>query len=231
MRRYQIKHNIILACDEAQAQYVQLNDDFYRDNWMLPTITNKVEYRNVQVIQINQEEYETLFEAIETGEEIEFDNNDEPQQQEDEIVDPIEEVTVDFLKEKKIQEMSTICNNIIVAGFDTVLSDNETHHFSLTVQDQLNLITLSAMASAGETLIPYHADGELCKMFSAEDINTIINTATAFKTYHITYFNSLKVYINALESMSDVTAITYGVSIPVEYQSDVLKALLQNGGN
>jgi len=87
------------------------------------------------------------------------------------------------------------------------------------------------MASAGETLIPYHADGELCKMFSAEDINTIINTATAFKTYHITYFNSLKVYINALESMSDVTAITYGVSIPVEYQSDVLKALLQNGGN
>ena len=198
---------------------------------MLPTITNKVEYRNVQVIQISQGEYETLFEAIETGEEIEFDNNDEPQQPEV-IVDPIEEVTVDFLKEKKIQEMSAVCNNIIVAGFDTVLSDNETHHFSLTVQDQLNLITLSTMASAGETNIPYHADGELCKMFSAEDINTIINTATAFKTYHITYFNSLKVYINALESMSDVTAITYGVSIPVEYQSDVLKALLlQNGGN
>ena len=198
---------------------------------MLPTITNKVEYRNVQVIQISQGEYETLFEAIETGEEIEFDNNDEPQQPEV-IVDPIEEVTVDFLKEKKIQEMSAVCNNIIVAGFDTVLSDNETHHFSLTVQDQLNLITLSTMASAGETNIPYHADGELCKMFSAEDINTIINTTTAFKTYHITYFNSLKVYINALESMSDVTAITYGVSIPVEYQSDVLKALLlQNGGN
>ena len=226
MRRYQTKHNIILACDEEEAQYVQLKDDFYRDSWMLPTITNRVHYQNVQVIQISQEEYDTLFNAIEHGEEIEFNDNDEQQPSDEVIIDPIEEVTIEFLKEKKIQEMSAVCNNIIVAGFDTLLSDNETHHFSLTVQDQLNLITLSAMASAGETLIPYHADGELCKMFSANDINTIINTATAFKTYHITYFNSLKVYIDSLDDMNDVTSIVYGVTIPEEYQSDVLKALL-----
>lgn len=133
---------------------------------------------------------------------------------------------LDDIKDAKISEMSASCNSVITRGFDVELSDKEKHHFSLTVQDQLNLITLSSLATAGETVIPYHADGEICREYSAEDISLIVNAATAFKTYHVTYFNSLKVYIKALSDISQISQIKYGVDIPEEYQSDILKTLL-----
>ena len=119
-----------------------------------------------------------------------------------------------------------MCTNLIQKGFDIKLSDGSSHHFSLTEQDQLNLITLSTMVASGETEIPYHADGEPCKFYTVNDINAILNAATAWKTYQVTYNNSLKTYINSLEKITDISAITYGIEIPVDYQSDVLKALL-----
>lgn len=117
--------------------------------------------------------------------------------------------------------------SVISAGFDIKLSDNEIHHFALTTQDQLNLITLSSLVASGETNIPYHADGELCKFYSPEDIMTITEGATNFKTYQVSYFNSLKAYIESMSDIESISAITYGVQIPDEYMSDVLKSLLQ----
>ena len=135
------------------------------------------------------------------------------------------DVTIEFVKTSKIAEMNNKCNKTIIAGFDAVLSDGKVYHFSLTTQDQLNLITLSTMLESGETAIPYHADGELCRFYSAADIKTILETATQFKTYHVSYFNSLKSYILSLDKIESVRAIVYGISIPPEYQSDVLKVL------
>jgi len=122
--------------------------------------------------------------------------------------------------------MSYTCNKIIERGFDIELQ-GETHHFSLTVQDQLNLITLSSMAAQGIQQIPYHADGELCKFYSPEEINAIVNTATMFKTYHTTYYNGLKAYINSLDNIEDISEITYGIDLPEEYQTDVWKEINQ----
>ena len=135
---------------------------------------------------------------------------------------------IDDIRDAKIDEMSIACNETITKGFDVELSDSESHHFSLTTQDQLNLITLSSMALAGDNDIPYHADGELCKYYTAEDINTIVSAATAFKTYHVTYFNSLKAYIMTLAKIEDVINVEYGSEIPDEYQSDILKELNSN---
>jgi len=56
-------------------------------------------------------------------------------------------------------------------------------------------------------------------------MNEIVATATAFKIYHTTYYNALKGYINALDNLEDIAAVEYGMEIPEEYQSDVLKAL------
>ena len=86
-----------------------------------------------------------------------------------------------------------------------------------------------ALAASAETeqLIPYHADGEQSMFYTAEEIKQIIATANAFKTYHTVYFNSLKSYINSLTTIEEVSAITYGVPIPTEYQTEVLKVLLQ----
>ena len=222
MRRYQHKHRILLVCDESKAQYVQCNDKCYHARWMLPINTNQVVYDTAEVIQISKEEYDILFETIEAGKDIVI----EPEQEviEEEIVtEP--DVTIEFVKTSKIAEMNNKCNKTIIAGFDAVLSDGKVYHFSLTTQDQLNLITLSTMLDSGETAIPYHADGELCRFYSAADIKTILETATQFKTYHVSYFNSLKSYILSLDKIESVRAIVYGISIPPEYQSDVLKVL------
>ena len=39
--------------------------------------------------------------------------------------------------------MKSKCSNMITTGFDIALNDGKTYHFSLTLQDQLNLITSS----------------------------------------------------------------------------------------
>ena len=82
------------------------------------------------------------------------------------------------------------------------------------------------MVSSGETAIPYHADGELCKFYSAEDITTIVSTATAFKTFQVSYYNALRAYVESMTNITSIGTVTYGIAIPEEYQSDVLKALI-----
>lgn len=226
--KFQKKHNLLLSCDIAEAQYVQYYDKFYRDNWMTPTTTVFIPYTTVSVIEISEEEYNTLNTAIENGEEIPVE--EEQENVYDEInVDVIEEITVDYLKNQKIKEIRKLCNQIITNGFDVTLSDGENHHFSLTTQDQLNLTTLSAMAASGAENIPYHADGEPCKFFSVKDVQTIVQAAMDFKTFHITYHNALKSYVDSLMLMSDIEKVSYGTEIPEEYQSDVLKIILQKG--
>jgi len=229
-RAFQQKHKIILACDEEQAQYVQCGDTLYRSNWMVPVTTNRVVYETVDVIRIDKEEYDILYAAIEKGEEIEVQPEQPAPEEDIPVVDPNEEVTVEYVKAAKVAEMNTTCNKVIENGIDVMLTDGQIYHFSLTTQDQLNLITLQAMIVSGETAIPYHADGELCRYYTVEDISIVMDSATAHKTFHVTYFNSLKVYINAMENMTDIASVQYGMDIPVEYQSDILKALYASLG-
>ena len=228
-RVFQRKHNILLACAADKAQYIQCANVFFRADWMSPVITDKIPYETVEMLEINKKEYDILLKAMDSGEEIII----EPEQPEpiEQPIDENENITVEYVKSRKIAEMSAACNSVITNGFDVELSDNNSHHFSLTTQDQLNLITLSTMVSSGETAIPYHADGELCKFYSAADITAIISAATAFKTYQVSYFNALKAYIESLTDIEAVGAITYGVEIPIEYQSDVLKFLLNQVAN
>lgn len=229
LRKYQLKHNILLVADDDTAQYIDINGILYRDSWLKVLTTDTIQYENADIVVISEEEYQQLFEAIDKCEEIEINTYDEPSENEEVVViDNNEEVTLDYLKAQKVKEMSYICNQTIVNGVDITLSDGEVHHFSLTMQDQLNLITLSAMISAGEQTIPYHADGELCEYFSVEDIMLIINAATELKTYHTTYYNSLKLYIQSLNDREKIANITYGMVIPDEYASDVLATLLSN---
>lgn len=230
-RMFQHKHKILLACDEENAQYIECNDSFYRANWMVPITTDIISYETVEVINIDEEEYNILLAAVESGDEI--IPEPEPTEPDDDTppVDENEEVTVEYVKTMKLAEMSNACNTVIAKGFDAVLSDGETYHFSLTTQDQLNLITLSTMLASGETAIPYHADNELCKFYSADDVSTIITAATALKTYQVSYFNALKAYIESMYTIEEINAVVYGIEIPADYQSDVLKYLLSQVNN
>ena len=214
---------------ESNGEYVSYNNKLYRDYWMKTIVTNKYQYENLNILEIQEEEYNQLFQAVIINNEIveieeqnftplstifSGDNNND-------------NTTLEFIRQSKINEMSHTCNQIIEAGFDIILADNLQHHFSLTTQDQLNLMSLSQMAANGMEAIPYHADGEICKFYSAADISEIVSQATAFKIYHTTYYNALKNYINSLETIEEIAAITYGTILPEEYQSDVLKALTQ----
>lgn len=137
------------------------------------------------------------------------------------------EEPLNTIKANKTAEMSAACRAAIVAGFDVTLSDGKDHHFSLTVEDQLNLNALFGLLAAGAEQVPYHADGETCVYFTAADMQTVVQEATAHKTYHESYFNSLKGYIASKRTAAAVNAIEYGTEIPEQYQSDVLKALLE----
>lgn len=227
LRKYQLKHGILLVADDDTAQYIDINGILYRDSWLKVLTTDTIQYENANIVVISEEEYQQLFEAINKGEEITIIESNNDYAEEIETVDPITAITVDYLKSEKIKETSYMCNQIITNGFDIVLSDNIAYHFSLTIQDQLNLITLSTMILNGETEIPYHADGQLCKIFSAEDMTNIIQMSTTFKTYHTTYYNSLKSYIQSLDTREEIGKVSYGMNIPDEYQSEVLKDLIK----
>ena len=213
----------LLTSDENQGQFISINNKLYRDFWMQPISDVSLSYENVNVREITQEEYDTIRKAMQREEEIIIDDDDE----EEEVI-PVApsaeelDLMLEYVRNAKIKEMSAACRAAIENGFDIVLSDGESHHFSLTTQDQLNLMALSNIT---DDVIPYHADGEFTQFFSAADIKAIIDGALKHKTYQTTYYNSLRNYINSLSTIEEISEITYGIAIPEEYKSDVLKVL------
>lgn len=220
LRKFQKKHKIFLACNESEAQYIQCGDIMYRAIWMVPETVYQ-DCAVVDVIVIDKDEYDVLFKAVKSNKEIVIEQ-DEPEVPSMDINDS----TFDFVYASKIAEMKSECNKTITNGFDVKLSDGIKHHFSLTIQDQLNLITSSQMIESGSNEIPYHADGELFVYYSVKDMQSIIDKANSFKNYHISYFNSLKTYINSFTNIDSIAAIYYGIEIPEEYQSTVFKKYL-----
>lgn len=77
------------------------------------------------------------------------------------------------------------------------------------------------------TAIPYHASGELCEYYSAEDMTLIVSQTTQFKTYHTSYFNSLKNWVESMGSIAEVGEVFYGDPVPAEFCSVVLTQLMQ----
>lgn len=221
--RYLPITDCFVRANENTGEYISYNGHFYRSTWMQP-IKQLVPFIDAQVIGIDEEEYDILTNAISNNEVIyNIEEYNTPEVETETNINPIDRTTLEFVKNSKINELSLTCRRTIEAGFDLELR-GELHHFSLDTQDQLNLISLSAMAQTQE-LIPYHADGEECMFYTAAEINSIVAAATSFKIYHTTYYNALKNYVNALETIEEVSAITYGTPIPEEYQSDVLKTL------
>lgn len=139
-----------------------------------------------------------------------------------EYIPPLEEV-----KSQKIQEMNERQQEIIQNGIEVQLSDGTTGQFSLGLYDQLSLGQLRSNAEKGTEKIPWHEDeeGKKCKWYCAVDMLLITSKAEAFLTYHITYFRDLRDYIKSMGDKESVNSVEYGVYIPSEYQSEVLRDL------
>ena len=110
----------------------------------------------------------------------------------------------DSIKAEKITEIKKDCEDYIYAGTSVTYADGTTEHFTYTLADQSNISEMFTAIMAGATEYPYHADGEICKIYTKEQIVTIYGTLSLFKTEATTYHNSLKAQINA---MTDADAI------------------------
>lgn len=142
---------------------------------------------------------------------------------------PVEVPDMEELKNQKVAIMSAVCNQVITYGVDVELTDGTTKHFGLSLEDQVNLMNLQAMIASGAESVPYHADGEECLYYSAADFALIVQAATSWKLYQESYFNSMREYIRTMETAEEIEAVTYGIEIPVEYQTAVLKDLTGAG--
>ena len=115
---------------------------------------------------------------------------------------------LDAIKEAKESEISAACNAAIVAGMD-VETTKGTEHFSLHETDQINLTTAYNAILSGAQDYPYHADGALCRMFTAEEITAISNASIAHKLYHTTLCNHLLTWVRRAETEEELDSITY----------------------
>ena len=118
-----------------------------------------------------------------------------------ETSEPIDKV----ISQKKI-ELSAECEKVIVAGVDVGEA-----HYSLTIEDQANILAWMAVAQTGKA-VPYHSDGNPCVIYSAEDFMKVANAAVAFKTAQTTYCNLLMRQVEAMTDVNEVKAVKYGVT-------------------
>ena len=134
--------------------------------------------------------------------------------------------TLEEIKAAKKQEIGEACDKIIYEGMDVTLTNGSTEHFSLTDHDQLNLFGKQVQLAAGAEQLEYHSDGQPCKYYSAADMRLIIAAAMQHVSYHTTYCNAVNMWIAGCETAEGIQKIYYGVDVPEQYQSDVLKAYI-----
>ena len=127
---------------------------------------------------------------------------------------------------KKCDAMSKDCKAAIEAGIDY-----NDEHYSLTTQDQTNILCWRGVASDGSA-VPYHADGKHCRMYTAEEFVGLSSSAIAHITHNTTYCNLLMRWIETLTDIAEINAIIYGeTALPEEYYAEYVTVMTAIGVN
>jgi hypothetical protein len=171
------------VCDENEAQYIQCGEILYHATWMEAVDGDFV---IADVIRIEEYEYNCLVSAIESNEEIKF--VDEPEIEYEPVIDEVDELTIDYIRSAKLAELKHECNKAITEGFDMELSDGETRHFTLSLDDQINLLT---------------------QAYFVEDMQPVVIKMNNFKVMHMDRLKELEEYVNSLTSIEEITAVSY----------------------
>lgn len=222
--RYQNKHNIIWNCHLDNAQYFLVDGVLYRDEWLAEE-TASFDSVKAEISRITEEEYNSIKAVLDEGKEVEITEDVIEPEEEPDVPDAEEDITLEYAKAKKIASMSQRCSEAITNGVEIELSDGEKYVFSFGITDQLRIVQLYDLAMSGGDFLPYHANGQQTVNYDADDIIKIKQTMDYTIEYNTSYFGSLREYINSMDKVSDVAAVEYGMDIPEEYQSDVLKML------
>ena len=117
------------------------------------------------------------------------------------------------MKKAKIEEMRDVCNREILEGVSVVLSDNDVHHFTMSLEDQLNLLEIRYLIDNGQDIFIYHETNGANKEYHSNDMKLIINALFENKQKHLLHFNRLKQYITSLTNAESVSAVQYGMKV------------------
>lgn len=139
-------------------------------------------------------------------------------------IDPPEDWNdVEQVREAKRQEIGIACSAAIYAGIDV-----GEFHYSLMEHDQTEIMAQYSTIKEGAASVPYHADGELCRMYSANEFAALAQAATAHIFYHRTYCNHINAWIKRAD-LEELGGITYGAKLP-EDLLDSMKAIISAAG-
>jgi hypothetical protein len=203
LRTDETSANCIISSNGEEAYHLAGRSPFLPEN-----------YKAVELVPIDKDEFDYLKSLTIEGEPIEFD--------------------IDELKATKIAEVSKKSEATIHAGTDVTLSDGKTYHFSFSDQDQFQigfLATAAKNAAMLETMglptnetgkdYPWHADGGDCIFYSRKDMIVIGTVMQNYITYHNSYFHALRNYIYALTKPLAIVDLYYGVEVPKIYWGEV----------
>ena len=137
---------------------------------------------------------------------------------------PLDEIRAD-----KLAELSASCNAAITAGMDAETTKG-TEHFSLQETDQINLTTALSAVQSGADEYPYHADGQLCRLFTASEIQAIAAASVKHKLYHTTLCNHLLTWARRAETKEELSGITYSaIGLPEDLAANMASVLAAAG--
>lgn len=128
-------------------------------------------------------------------------------------------------KQHKLLALSAACRAAITNG----ITVNELQ-YSLNTFDQINISSLALQAQGGSP-VPYHANGELCRLYEPAEFLAIVQASIQHITYHTTYYNCLKNYVNSVTSVEALSDIAYGCSLPDEYASTLIAITCAGGAS
>lgn len=147
------------------------------------------------------------------------------------IEDVPDDRPLDEIRADKLEELSASCNAAITAGMD-VETTQGTEHFSLQETDQINLTTALSAVQSGAAGYPYHADGQLCRLFTAAEIQAIAAASVKHKLYHTTLCNHLLTWARRAETKEELSGITYSADgLPEDLASNMAAVLAAAAGD
>lgn len=171
-------------------------------------------YQTVTIEKITSKEFERLQGLLSSGQEACAD-----------------ESVLNKARQDKLNQLSNQCKTSISAGFSIILSDGKSYNFKLTAEDQLNLMSIEGQLNAGAETVVYHAAGQPCRIFTCDDMLKVIKAFRRHVTYHTTYFNVAKQYINSLTDIEKINKFSYGTDVSATLNNKIIKQILRNGAD
>ena len=85
---------------------------------------------------------------------------------------------------------------------------------------------------SGASGYPYHADGQLCRLFTAAEIQAIAAASVKHKLYHTTLCNHLLTWARRAETREELSGITSAADgMPEDLAANMAAVLAAAGDN